>query len=220
MPDWFDQEVADLKKRTQDKKFQENLIIFYGSSTFTLWEDMRGYFPEYNIANLGFGGSTLEDCDEYFESLVVPLSPRLVFVYAGDNDLDNGRSPQAVLESLKSILAANRRRQPSVPLVYVSIKVSQARLHFMHKIAYTNRIIEGFIGGEAGIHFLDITRRMVSRGYVPFNACFSEDPLHMNRLGYRIWGKSLTECLLDMENRVGPLRVRASSMPARWAQDD
>lgn len=220
MPEWFDKEVADLRKKTEDKQSQQNLIVFYGSSTFTLWEDMPEHFPAYNIANLGFGGSTLQDCDEYFEKLVVPLSPRLVFLYAGDNDLDNGRSPEAVLESLKSILATNRRLQPSVPLVYVSIKISRARLHFMHKIAYTNRIIERFVGAAAGIQFLDITRRMISRGYIPFNACFSDDPLHMNRMGYRIWGKSLSECLLGMENAVGPLRVREPSGPAKWACDD
>lgn len=220
MPEWFDQEVADLQEKTKGKKSLSKLIAFYGSSTFTLWRDMAGYFPAYDIANLGFGGSTLEDCDEYFEKLVVPLSPRLIFVYAGDNDLDNGRTPEAVLGSLRSILATQRRLLPTVPLVYVSIKVSRARLHFMHKIAYTNRIIERYIDRESGIRFLDITRRMVSRGYVPFNDCFSEDPLHMNDAGYRIWGKSLSECLLDMEGTLGPLRAREPSVAPKWVCND
>jgi lysophospholipase L1-like esterase len=220
VPDWFDQEVSELQKRTMNKKTLENLIVFYGSSTFTLWSDMEDHFPAHNIANLGFGGSTLEDCDEYFEKLVVPLSPKLMFIYAGDNDLDNGRSPEAVLASLVSILAVKRQKLPTAPIVFVSIKVSRARLHFMHKIAYTNFIIEQFIANQSDIEFLNITRRMVSRGYVPFNACFSDDPLHMNRTGYRIWGKSLSECLDAMEPTAGQLKVREPTSIPRWARQD
>lgn len=216
MPEWFDQEVADLKKKTQAKKNLPNLIAFYGSSTFTLWDDMEEHFPAYNIANLGFGGSTLEDCDEYFENVVVPLSPKLIVVYAGDNDLDNGRSPEAVLESLRSILSAKRALLPSVPLVFVSIKVSRARLHFMFKIAYTNLIIERFISDESDVQFLNITRRMISRGYLPFDACFSDDPLHMNRNGYQIWGKSLSECFDDLEAELGTLKVRIPRAAPKW----
>jgi lysophospholipase L1-like esterase len=217
MPSWFDQEVDALARRTRGRWGEDKLILFYGSSTFTLWHDLPEHFPAYNVLNHGFGGSTLKDCLEYFDRLVGAVRPEAVILYAGDNDLDNGASPEAVLGDVGTFIARKRRALGDIPMAYVSIKVSPARLHFMHKIAYTNRIIERFLHGQADVRFLDITRRMVGSGFLPWRRCYGEDPLHMNRQGYRIWGKSLTEFLVALGEEGRPIETRpAGALPA-WA---
>lgn len=218
MPPWFDAEVADLERRSRPLRARDNLVLFYGSSTFTLWHDIEGHFPAYNVANHGFGGATLADCVEYFERLVSPMRPRAVILYAGDNDLDNGATPEAVLACLDAIVTRMRSALPGVPLCFVSIKISRARLHIMHKIAYANRLAERRLRDEQDAAFLDLTGPMTGRGYVAWSDFYSEDPLHMNPAGYRVLGKTISQFLVAAERRVGRLKARDDTIEPVWAR--
>ncbi len=191
----FEAEVAALLARTAPFAHQPSPLLFYGSSTFTLWHDIASHFPGFAVINHGFGGSTLADCLTYFDRLVTPLRPRAVIVYAGDNDLEQGVSPEQVLALVQTMICRKRDALGDTPMAYVSIKVSPARLHFMHRIGYTNRIIERALAGEADVRFVDTTRRMVGRGMAAWQSCYGDDPLHMNETGYRIWGRTLNEYL-------------------------
>jgi lysophospholipase L1-like esterase len=150
--------------------------------------------------------------------LVVPVRPRVLLLYAGDNDLEQGASPEAVRECLAKIVARKRAALGATPTAFVSIKVSRARLHFMHKIAYTNRIIERLLADEPDVTFLDITRRMVGRGMLVWNDYYTHDPLHMNTDGYRVWGKALSEHLAHLEHSLGPLSAALPDEVPAWAE--
>lgn len=220
MPSWFDGEVAALEQRTHGLRGSPSPVLFYGSSSFTLWHDVESYFPGVNIVNHGFGGSTLADCVEYFPRLVTPIRPSAVVLYAGDNDLGDGHSPERVLGLLQAFIRLKREAFGALPMAYVSIKISPARFGLMHAIAYTNTQAERLIQGETDVRFINITRRMVSRGLVQFGAYYTHDELHMNREGYRVLGKSLAEYLAEIEPVTGNLRVRPSSAQPAWLLPD
>ena len=220
MPSWFDGEVAELERRTRSLRGQPDGVVFCGSSSFTLWHDMAAWFPAYNVVNHGFGGATLADCVEYFDRLVAAMAPRAVVLYAGDNDLGDGAAPETVLERLRAFVRLKRETLGSTPMAFVSIKISPARFHLMHRIAYTNRIIERELTGQGDVEFVDNTRRMVGRGLIPLLSYYTHDPLHMNREGYRILAKSLTEYLEGVGSRIGSLSVRTPAVPPEWMDRD
>lgn len=116
-------------------------------------------------------------------------------MYAGDKELANGARPETVLRHLEDFVTRKRRTIGAVPLAYVSIKVSPARLGLMHRIGYTNLIIERRLLGNADLAFVDLTRRMTARRLHTFSRYYSDDPLHMNREGYRLLGKCISEYL-------------------------
>ncbi len=217
MPSWFDEEVAALAHRTRARQGEDKLILFYGSSTFTLWSDIETHFPAHNVLNHGFGGATLGDCLEYFDRLVTPFRPSAIVLYAGDNDLDNGASPEAVIALLKGLLARKRACLGAVPLGYVSIKVSRQRLHFMHTIGYTNKLAERLLADAEDAAFVDFTRRLTGRGYHRWQDYFTHDPLHMNPAGYRVLGKTIDEYIGRLEADYGPLSVRSTAALPKWA---
>ncbi len=202
MPTWFDAEVAELEARTRHRQGEEGLVLFYGSSTFTLWSALEAEFPRYRLVNHGFGGATLADCIEYFDRLVTPMRPAAIVLYAGDNDLGNGDSPEQVCERVEHFVLRKRAALGPVPLAYVSLKISPARLQLMHTFEYANRIIARSLFPRADARFLDITRRMVSRGLPQLRCCFAEDPLHMSERGYAIWSRSLNEYLDSLNGAV------------------
>lgn len=128
-----------------------------------------------------------------------------------------------MLARLDAFIARKRQAMGDVPVAYVSIKVSPARFEIMHRIGYTNLIIERRLRGEPDAHFVDITRRMTGRGLIAFLDYYASDPLHMNRDGYRILGKSIAEFLAARVAAGNDLRRSASecdaSIPA-WAEEE
>jgi hypothetical protein len=70
-------------------------IVFIGSSSIKNWTDVAADFPGVPVLNRGFGGSTLADVVYYADRILLPYRPRLVVLYAGDNNLASGRTPRA-----------------------------------------------------------------------------------------------------------------------------
>jgi lysophospholipase L1-like esterase len=167
-------------------------LLFYGSSSIRLWETLAQDFPGPPVLNRGFGGSTLEECVEKMDALVFPYRPRAVIFYAGDNDLDQGRSPQAVLGSFCEFARRFREHLAGTPLAFISIKPSPARVHILPLIRQTNELIRRSIDGLERTTFIDIHGLMLDAGGRPSRELFAEDTLHLSREGYRVWADAVS----------------------------
>ena len=64
------------------------------------------------VINRGFGGSQLSDCVKNLNRLVIRYRPRTVLVYAGDNDLAAGITPEEVLRRFASFVEGVHRELP------------------------------------------------------------------------------------------------------------
>ena len=98
----YEAEVSELESSVVGRTNGSRPPVFYGSSSIRMWETLSEDFDP-RVLRLGFGGSTLEACDYFFERLVPPVHPRSLLVYAGDNDLGDGRSVEQVLGSFRSL---------------------------------------------------------------------------------------------------------------------
>jgi GDSL-like lipase/acylhydrolase family protein len=79
-------------------------VVFVGSSSIKNWTNVAADFPGVPVLNRGFGGSTLGDVVYYADRIVFPYRPRLVVLYAGDNDLTLGRTPDRVLGDYRAFV--------------------------------------------------------------------------------------------------------------------
>lgn len=52
-------------------------VVLFGSSSFRLWSTLLQDFADVSIGviNRGFGGSSLKECWQQFERIVLPLEP-------------------------------------------------------------------------------------------------------------------------------------------------
>jgi lysophospholipase L1-like esterase len=171
-------------------------VVFVGSSSVRLWSDMAKQFTAWpTIVNRGFGGSELADCARHVQRLVSLYQPRLVLVYAGDNDLAAGRLPQQVLESFQAFVEGVRERQPGLPIVFISVKPSPSRAKLMPSIREANRLIRGYTASGKSLYFVDVFTPMLGPDGEPRAELFRPDALHLSPAGYALWQSVIVKSL-------------------------
>jgi lysophospholipase L1-like esterase len=163
-------------------------VLFVGSSTIRFWAHMAQDFRDIPLViNRGFGGSTMADCSLFAGDLVVRYKPRQVLVYAGDNDLAEGRTPLQVLESFANFANTVRAELPNTRISYISIKPSPSREALLPKIRETNNIISAYLRTLSNSEYIDIYTPMIGQDDRPRSELFLADRLHMNEAGYKLW---------------------------------
>jgi len=173
-------------------------ILFYGSSSIRFWFKLAEDFPEVPVVNRGFGGSTLAECIEEMEQLVFPLQPKAVVLYAGENDLDHGASPERVDGLFREFASRLAARCGPIPLVFVSIKPSPSRAGFMHSVRRANELVLASLKNLPHARFVDVFPLMLDQNGQARRELFTEDMLHLSRTGYLLWRDQVRACLGEL----------------------
>jgi len=176
----------------------KDAILFIGSSSFRLWKGMKQAFPEHQIINRAFGGSTLPEVIHYADDIIFPYQPDQIVIYCGDNDLASSDTvtPEIVFERYKELTGLIRSKLPNVNLVYVAIKPSPSRLKLMPKMKKANDLIAEYLKKDKNASFIDVYSPMLTKNGTPMGSLFKADSLHMNESGYAIWQKLINPKLL------------------------
>lgn len=193
---WYEMDVRGVEER---KKLVDNpKTLFYGSSSIRLWDNLYRDFAAYKPLNMGFGGSTLAACNVYFERLMEGLNPDIFVLYAGDNDLGDGRHPEEVFIFFKQMIADIRKRFGNIPILYLSIKPSITRFSIIDQIRFTNLIISTEIKKmNDNVFFVDIFEKMLDANRSPNRLLFLSEGLHINDNGYAIWTKTIKDFMIE-----------------------
>jgi len=193
---WYEDEVKRLEKDRLEIGYDPE-VIFYGSSSIRLWSSLQEDFPERKIVNLGFGGSTLAGCTWFFERIMADYQPRALVIYAGDNDLGDGRHPEEVFIFFQQLIANSRNRFGDLPCYFISLKPSLARWNIVNQFSYTNELIEEEISKHENWTFIDIFKRMLNKSGLPQADLYMEDGLHLSHKGYQLWKEIINPFLIS-----------------------
>lgn len=180
-------EIAAFEAADRAQPPPPGAVLFIGSSSIRLWTTLAGDFPELRTINRGFGGSEIDDATHFADRIVVPYRPRAIVMYAGDNDIADGDSPQHVLEDFQAFVRTARAVDPDVPIAFLAIKPSVARQSLLPQIRAANSEIRAWAARQKGVSYLDVFTPMLGRDGQPDPKWFGEDGLHMNRRGYALW---------------------------------
>ena len=177
-------------------------VLFVGSSSIRLWDDLETQFGnDARIVKRGFGGSRLADVAQYLDRLVLPYKPKLIVVYAGDNDLAEGRSPDEVLRSFEEFVDGVHKELPDTRIAYLSIKPSPLREDRMAAAKAANKLIADYAASKPGVSYIDIFSKMLGDDGRPRRELFLSDALHLNMAGYALW-KAAIQPHLKLEPAV------------------
>jgi lysophospholipase L1-like esterase len=187
---WYESEVRALEQKILRRGNGDCPPVFYGSSSFTLWDTLADDFDP-RVLNLGFGGSTLEACDYFFGRIVTSAHPRSLLVYAGDNDLGDGRSVDETVGFFRALASKVAAFSHPIPFGFISVKPSPARAPILDRIRRFNEIVRAEMETRPSGYFVDVFPAMLDSAGKPRAELFGPDGLHLNREGYRLWARIL-----------------------------
>jgi len=194
-PTRFKDEIQKIVEKNQNKDLEDNAIVFTGSSSIRYWTELNEQFPEVQIVNTGFGGSHMSDLLYYYDKVVVTYKPKKIFIYEGDNDLNDGESPKHILKEGKELVDKLQEALPSVQIYFISAKPSPARWHLKRKYLTFNNLLKEYASQTEDVYFIDIWDDMLTADHGLNKQIFRSDSLHMNKEGYHIWAKEIGKYL-------------------------
>jgi lysophospholipase L1-like esterase len=162
-------------------------VLFVGSSSIRLWNSLATDFAGRAVINRGFGGSRIRDATHYADRLVAPYHPRAIVLYAGDNDLAEGCTPEQVRDAFAAFVERARSLDADVPIAFIAIKPSMARRNLLAQIRRANALVREYARRQKDVAYLDVFTPMLGPDGQPQPTWFGTDGLHMNRQGYRLW---------------------------------
>ena len=196
--------VAALPLAAQDDRWEEAMrafekadkanppkkggVVFYGSSTIRRW-DLEKSFPGKDYVNRGFGGSTMPDAIRYLNRVVLPLEPKTIVLYEGDNDIGRGGTGPMVFQDFKTFVEKVHAKLPQTKIVFMAIKPSLARWHLIYQMRTAILMIKEYCYGDPRLVYVDTEAPMLGPDGEPRKELYVEDGLHMTDAGYAIWNK-------------------------------
>ena len=163
-------------------------VLFVGSSSIRFWSGLETAFADQPVViKRGFGGSRLSESADLVHRLVLPYQPRLVVVYAGENDIHEGASAPELLAHFKRFVQQVQGALPDTRVAYMSIKPSPSRLAFLAAMREANLLIQTHVLQHDNLDYIDVHTAMLDNDGRPRPELFVRDQLHLSAEGYGLW---------------------------------
>jgi lysophospholipase L1-like esterase len=174
--------------------------LFVGSSSIRFWRSLKEDFPDRQVINRGFGGSTIAEVNWYFDKVVKPYKPRAIVFYAGENDLNAGRTPRDAALDFRIFMELKSRALGATPVWYIAAKPSKLRIDQKPLQDDLNARIRMLADQRDDLAFIDIVPAMMTPDGAPRDI-FVADDLHMTAEGYALW-TPIVDAALDAGQRA------------------
>jgi hypothetical protein len=181
----WEKEVAAIEKKQAEHPPAKGGIVFTGSSTIRLW-DLDKSFPDWKATNSGFGGSEIRDVTHFADRLVFKHDPRAIVFYAGDNDINSGRTPDQVFADFKAFVEAAHTAIPKARIYFIAIKPSPSRWAKYETQSKANALVKEFCSKDDRLTYIDVVPLLLGPDGKPRDELYVKDKLHLSPTGYEI----------------------------------
>lgn len=189
-------------------------VLFVGSSSIVKWkETLASDMAPMPVINRGFGGSHVEYVNRWFDQIVAPYRPRAIVFYAGENDIDAGKSVDRVVSDFDEFMDRKAQALGDTPVYFISLKPSKLRFAQFPLQTLVNNAIRESAAKRSDLHYIDVVSAMLDETGKP-RGLFVEDGLHMNPAGYKIWTRIVRATMLpraDAEEKRCHAKLAMSS---------
>jgi lysophospholipase L1-like esterase len=161
-------------------------VLFVGSSSIVRWPT-ADRFPGLPVVNRGFGGSHISDVNHFIEQTVLRYAAEVIVFYAGNNDINSGKSAVQVADDYRAFVGTVLARKPGVRILFISIHPSLQRWERWPEMREANALIKAYSAGNPALHYVDVATPMLGQDGRPIPNLFVEDGLHLTPAGYDLW---------------------------------
>jgi lysophospholipase L1-like esterase len=182
----FDEAIAAFRTADTAAMPPACATLFVGSSSIRFWNTLAQDFPDRTVINRGFGGSTIWEVNHYFDQVVAPYRPKEIVFYAGENDINAGRTPEQAYADFVHFMRLKEKALGSTPVWYIAAKPSKLRTAQLPQQTALNTSIKSLADVRDDLAYIDVVGPMLKPDGSPKDI-FVEDDLHMTPAGYAIW---------------------------------
>jgi lysophospholipase L1-like esterase len=189
-PNNFENEILLFEKADTRNFHPKGATLFVGSSSIRLWTTLAEDLPGITYINRGFGGSRTDDVLHFFDRIVAPYNPSTIVYFTGTNDLASGRTPEETVYNTEAFIKRVNEVFPYKPRILIlSNTIAVSRKHLYKKYHEANRLLQGMLDNYDNAVYVDVTTPGLRPDGQPRGEIYTSDSLHLNRLGYEMWGK-------------------------------
>src|SRR5262249_11208769 len=99
-PARFAAEIESFAQWDRKNSAPQHAVLFVGSSSMGMWPT-ADCFPGLPVINRGLGGAHVSDVLHYLHETVLRYAPDIVVLYAGDNDIADGKASARVCDDYR-----------------------------------------------------------------------------------------------------------------------
>jgi lysophospholipase L1-like esterase len=187
----WEKDIQAFEAADRENPPPTNAVLFIGSSSIRMWKTLAEDFPDHQVINRGFGGSQIADSLAFADRILLPYKPRQIVLYAGDNDINAGKTPEQALADFKQFVARVHDELPKTRIAFIAIKPSTARWHLRDAMQQANELIADYCATDKRLDYIAIWTPMLGKDGKPRPDLLIEDGLHLNDAGYHVWTKAV-----------------------------
>ncbi|HET7361503.1 MAG TPA: GDSL-type esterase/lipase family protein, partial [Salinimicrobium sp.] len=161
-PAKWENEIQKFKAQDKIDPPEKDALLFVGSSSIRMWEDVADYFPEHEIINRGFGGSQFSDLIYYADEIIYPYKPSKIFIYEGDNDLFAGEAIDSIMQEAKELRLEIREQLPHTEVIFIAAKPSMSRWEMHEKYEKFNHRLQEYAKETERTEFAEVWTAMLN----------------------------------------------------------
>jgi lysophospholipase L1-like esterase len=155
-------------------------VAFVGDSLTDVGRWSEAY-PGLRVRNFGIFGDTTVGLQHRI-SQVVDARPGTVFLQIGTNDIEYGRSPEAIAANIDGMIDSMTKGIPGVKIYVESLLPRQPE--YDAKVRAVNALLK-VLAEKRGLTYIDLYSRFAVDGRL--NPRLTSDDIHLSGQGYEIW---------------------------------
>ena len=201
----FEEEVSLLESLDFEQKAGEEDLLFIGSSSIRLWDNIQVDMYPYSSVKRGYGGAHFYDLVHFSERLVKNHSPKAILIFVanditGSNDFTNlvgDLSPHEVKRLFRYNYKLIRCIHKQTPIFLIETTPTPKRWKVWKKILQANKKLERFCKQEPNLYFISTRDKFIGADGLPIKSLFLNDELHLNFDGYKLWSSLIKSKLME-----------------------
>ena len=172
--------------------------LFLGDSWVEMWKDPNRYGVDVferdtaglDALNVGIGGTKYSDWLAWIDELVLPHSPKYIFINLGFNDIHAGQTVKYVYDCMVKFVTNIKKAIPDVKFYFTANVLCSPFVKFFDKEREFNRLNKEFCEQNSDFcKFIDVYKLFTVNDQMikDMDDICIEDNLHFNLTGYNIW---------------------------------
>tara|TARA_Y100000768_G_C23915435_1_gene652127 strand:- start:504 stop:1193 length:690 start_codon:yes stop_codon:yes gene_type:complete len=194
--DKWEEDIKVLESLDRQETCGNDCILFLGSSSIRLWNEIKSDMSPFNVVARGYGGAHFYDIIHYTKRLVKNHNPKAIVVFvANDITGSNNNSwygdlrPKEVLKLFKFFTKQVYSAHGDIPIFVIETTPTISRWKVWDKISAANDLIKNYTAKVGNLSYITTRFNFLDDEGNPVEKYFTGDKLHLNKSGYKLWSK-------------------------------